>query len=193
MFESEEQALANLAEQKQAINTALLKDYLYKIITNKVVYINGKVVRASDVTCTLCLDVEELDFGDVKITINPMAFNRSIVYSSATLKVYENDKVTLNDKILVHSSKETLNFVSQLTNIQIEKLISALEPIVSEIDKEVSLIDEEAKVLELAERNNLIKNIKKNIQSKMKFDKLTVSELKQLNKLVEKALVKKRL
>lgn len=178
----------NTAEKK-----ALLKDYLYKIITNKVVYINGKVVRASDITCTLCLDVEELDFGDVKITINPMAFNRSIVYSSATLKVYENDKVTLNDKILVHSSKETLNFVSQLTNIQIEKLISALEPIVSEIDKEVSLIDEEAKVLELAERNNLIKNIKKNIQSKMKFDKLTVSELKQLNKLVEKALVKKRL
>ena len=80
-----------------------------------------------------------------------------------------------------------------MTNIQIEKLISALEPIVSEIDKEVSLIDEEAKVLELAERNNLIKNIKKNIQSRMKFDKLTVSELKQLNKLVEKALVKKRL
>ena len=122
-----------------------------------------------------------------------MAFNRSIVYSSATLKVYENDKVTLNDKIFVHSSKETLNFVSQLTNIQIEKLISALEPIVSEIDREVSLIDEEAKALELAKRNNLIKNIKKNIQSKMKFDKLTVSELKQLNKLVKKALVKKRL
>lgn len=54
-------------------------------------------------------------------------------------------------------------------------------------------IDEEEKALELVERNNLTKNIKKNIQSKMKFDKLTVSELKQLNKLVEKVLVKKRL
>ena len=90
-------------------------------------------------------------------------------------------------------NEKTLNFVSQLTNNQLEKLISALEPIVSEIDKEVSLIDEEEKALELVERNNLIKNIKKNIQSKMKFDKLTTSELKQLNKLVEKALVKKRL
>ena len=86
-----------------------------------------------------------------------------------------------------------MNFVSQLTNNQLEKLISALEPIVSAVDREVALNDEEEKALELAERNNLIKNIKKNIQSKMKFDKLTVSELKQLNKLVEKTLVKKRL
>lgn len=178
----------NTAEKK-----ALLKDYLYKIITNKVVYINGKVVRASDVTCTLCLDVEELDFVDVKITIKPMAFDFKTVHSSIILKVYENNKVTLNVMVPHYVDKESLNFVSQLNNSQIEKLISALEPIVSEIDKEVSLIDEEAKVLELAERNNLIKNIKKNIQSKMKFDKLTVSELKQLNKLVEKALVKKRL
>lgn len=178
----------NTAEKKE-----LLKDYLYKIITNKVVYINGKVVRASDVTYTLYLDVEELDFGDVKITINPMAFNRSTVYSSVTLKVYENDKVTLNTKILVHSSKKTLNFVSQLTNTQIEKLIVALEPIVSAIDREVVLIDEEEKTLELTERKALIKNIKKDIKSGIKFNKLTTSELKQLNKLVEKALVKKRL
>ena len=171
----------NTAEKK-----ALLKDYLYKIITNKVVYINGNVVRASDVTCTLCLDVEELDFGDVKITINPMAFNRSIVYSSATLKVYENDKVTLNVKILVHSDKETLNLVSQLTNTQIEKLLLALEPIVSDIDREVSLIDEEEKALELKAKEAIIKKIKKNLKSGIKFDKLTTSELKQLNRLLEK-------
>ena len=173
----------NTAEKK-----ALLKDYLYKIISNKVVYINGRAVRASDMTRTLCLDVEELDLGDVKITISPMAYNRDIVYSSATLKVYENGKVTLNVKILVHSSKEVLNFVSQLTNKQIEKLISALSPIVSAIDKEVALIDEEEKALELIERNKIIKNIKKNIKSGIKFDKLTISELKQLNKLIEKVI-----
>ena len=132
----------NTAEKK-----ALLKDYLGKIVSNKVAYINGCIVRASNfVYDDLFQDVKELDFVDVKITIKPMAFNRSIVYSSATLKVYENDKVTSNDKISVHSSEEVLRFVSQLTNNQIEKLISALEPIVSDIDREVSLIDEEEKV-----------------------------------------------
>lgn len=178
----------NTAEKK-----ALLKDYLGKIISNKVACINCNVVRATDVTWIMCQDINELDFGDVKVTIKPMTYDFKTVQSSVTLKVYENGKVTLNVIVPFYINGKTLNFVSQLTNKQIEKLISALEPIVSEIDKEVSLIDEEAKVLELAERNNLIKNIKKNIQSKMKFDKLTVSELKQLNKLVEKALVKKRL
>lgn len=178
----------NTAEKK-----ALLKDYLCKIIFNKVAYINGNVVRVGDVTWIMCQDIEELDFGDVKVTIKPMSYNLKAVQSSVTLKVYEKGKVTLNVKVPFYVNSKALNFVSQLTNNQLEKLISALELIVSEIDKEVSLIDEEAKGLELAERNNLIKNIKKNIQSKMKFDKLTVSELKQLNKLVEKALVKKRL
>ena len=171
----------NTAEKK-----ALLKDYICKIISNKVAYINGNVVRAADLTHTMCLDIEELDFGDVKVTIKPMTYDFKTVQSSVTLKVYKNGKVTLNIMVPFYVNEKTLNFVSQLTNNQLEKLISALELIVSEIDKEVSLIDEEAKALELAERNNLIKNIKKNIQSKMKFDKLTVSELKTLNKLIEK-------
>lgn len=178
----------NVAEKK-----ALLKNYLGKIISNKVVYINGNVIRANNLTWIMCQDINELDLGNVKVTIKPMTYDFKTVQSSVTLKVYENGKVTLNIMVPFYVNEKTLNFVSQLTNNQLEKLISALEPIVSEIDKEVSLIDEEAKALELAERNSLIKNIKKNIQSKMKFDKLTVSELKQLNKLVEKALVKKRL
>ena len=178
----------NVAEKK-----ALLKNYLGKIISNKVVYINGNVIRANNLTWIMCQDINELDLGDVKVTIKPMTYDFKTVQSSITLKVYENGKVTLNIMVPFYVNEKTLNFVSQLTNNQLEKLISALSPIVSEIDKEVALIDEEAKALELAERNNLIKNIKKNIQSKMKFDKLTVSELKQLNKLVEKALVKKRL
>lgn len=178
----------NVAEKK-----ALLKDYLGKIISNKVVYINGNVIRANNLTWIMCQDINELDLGNVKVTIKPMTYDFKTVQSSVTLKVYENGKVTLNIMVPFYINKKNLNLVSQLTNKQLDKLISALEPIVSEIDREVSLIDEEAKALELAERNNLIKNIKKNIQSKMKFDKLTVSELEQLNKLVEKALVKKRL
>lgn len=40
----------NTAEKK-----ALLKDYICKIISNKVAYINGNVVRAADLTHTMCL------------------------------------------------------------------------------------------------------------------------------------------
>lgn len=178
----------NTAEKKE-----LLKDYLCKIIFNKVAYINGNVVRVGDITWTMCQDIKELDFGDVKVTIKPMSYNLKAVQSSVTLKVYENGKVTLNIIVPFYVNEKTLNFVSQLTNNQIEKLLSALEPIVSDIDREVSLIDEEEKASELKERNTVTKKIKKNLKSEIKFDKLTVFELKQLNKLVEKALVKKRL
>lgn len=171
----------NTAEKK-----ALLKDYLCKIIFNKVVYINGNVVRVGDITWIMCQDIEELDFGDVKVTIKPMSYNLKAVQSSVTLKVYEKGKVTLNVKVPFYVNSKALNFVSQLTNTQIEKLLSALESIVSDIDKEVYLIDEEEKALELKERNTIIKKIKKNLKSEIKFDKLTTSELKTLNKLIEK-------
>lgn len=171
----------NVAEKK-----ALLKDYLCKIIFNKVAYINGNVVRVGDITWTMCQDIEELDFGDVKVTIKPMSYNLKTVQSSVTLKVYENDKVTLNVKVPFYVNSKALNFVSQLTNNQIEKLLSVLEPIVSDIDKEVYLIDEEEKASELKERNTITKKIKKNLKSEIKFDKLTTSELKTLNKLIEK-------
>lgn len=171
----------NTAEKK-----ALLKDYLGKIISNKVAYINGKVVRATDVTWIMCQDINELDFGDVKVTIKPMTYDFKTVQSSVTLKVYENGKVTLNVMVPFYINGKTLNFISQLTNTQIEKLLSALEPIVSDIDREVSLMNEEEKALELKERNTIIKKIKKNLKSEIKFDKLTTSELKQLNKLIEK-------
>lgn len=171
----------NTAEKK-----ALLKDYLCKIIFNKVAYINGNVVRVGDITWTMCQDIEELDFGDVKVTIKPMSYNLKTVQSSVTLKVYEKGKVTLNVKVPFYVNSKALNFVSQLTNTQIEKLISALEPIVSDIDREISLIDEEEKASELKERNTVVKKIKKNLKSEIKFDKLTTSELKTLNKLIEK-------
>lgn len=173
----------NTAEKK-----ALLKDYLNKIISNKVVYINGNVVKASDLTWIMCQDINELDLDDVKVTIRPTTYNYSTVQSSVALKVYEDGKVILNIRIPSYINAKTLNFVSQSTNTQIEKLISALEPIVSDIDKEVSLIEEENNTLELKARETLVKKIKKNLKSEIKFDKLTTSELKQLNKLVEKGI-----
>ena len=171
----------NVAEKK-----ALLKDYLCKIIFNKVAYINSNVVRVGDITWTMCQDIEELDFGDVKVTIKPMSYNLKAVQSSVTLKVYEKGKVTLNVKVPFYVNSKALNFVSQLTNNQIEKLLSALEPIVSDIDREISLINEEEKASELKERNTITKKIKKNLKSEIRFDKLTTSELKELNKLIEK-------
>lgn len=171
----------NVAEKK-----VLLKNYLGKIISNKVVYINSNVIRANNLTWIMCQDINELDLGDVKVTIKPMTYDFKTVQSSITLKVYENGKVTLNIMVPFYVNEKTLNFVSQLTNNQLEKLISALEPIVSEIDKEVSLIDEEEKASESKERNTVTKKIKKNLKSEIKFDKLTTSELKTLNKLIEK-------
>lgn len=171
----------NTAEKK-----ALLKNYLGKIISNKVVYINGNVIRANNLTWIMCQDINELDLGDVKVTIKPMTYDFKTVQSSVTLKVYENGKVTLNIMVPFYVNEKTLNFVSQLNKNQIEKLLSALEPIVSDIDREISLIDEEEKASELKERNTVTKKIKKNLKSEIKFDKLTTSELKTLNKLIEK-------
>lgn len=173
----------NTAEKK-----ALLKDYLGKIISNKVACINGNVVRATDVTWIMCQDINELDFGDVKVTIKPATYNLKTVQSSVTLRVYENGKVTLNVMVPFYINEKTLNFVSQLTNKQIDKLISALSPIVSEIDEEVSLIEEEEQASELKARQTITKEIKKNLKSGINLDKLTASELKQLNKLIEKVI-----
>ena len=167
----------NTAEKKE-----LLKDYLGKILSNRVAYINGNIVRASNFAYDdLFQDVKELDFGDVKITIRPEAFSLKTIQSSIDLKIYENGEVEFYGRIPVYTNKKSLNFVSQFNNNKINKLISVLGPIVSEIDKEVALIDEE-------ERNSLIKNIKKDIKSGIKFGKLTTLELKQLDRLLYKAV-----
>ena len=68
----------NTAEKKE-----LLKDYLGKILSNRVAYINGNIVRASNFAYDdLFQDVKELDFGDVKMTIRPEAFSLKTIQSS---------------------------------------------------------------------------------------------------------------
>jgi hypothetical protein len=175
-----------------AENKKLLKKYLDKLTKNKVVYINGKVIRASDLNYTICQNAydEESDLGDVKITVTPYSYTMKIVPSMMMVKIYENGKVTLNDYVsAIGDGNKPSDFISRLTDCQIEKLIVALEPIVSAVDKEVALINEESNTSELRARKNIIKKLKKNLKSGINFDKLTVSELNKLYDLVEKALV----
>lgn len=131
--------MVNMLEKKE-----ILKKYLNKLTSNKVVYVNGRVVRVSDLTRTMCQNNVELDFEDVKILIHPIMYTKymQIVPSAVTIKIYEKGKVMVNDKIST-IGKNPLEFVSQLTNNQIERLISVLEPIISDIDREVALINEE--------------------------------------------------
>ena len=166
----------------------LLKKYLDKLTKNKVVYVNGKVVRTSNLTYGLCANVEEVDLGDVKIKVLPSSYEKKIVPSSMIVKIYEDGKETLDDRITVFGENTTSKFISQLSNTQIEKLIVALSPIVSAIDKEVALLNEEEKSSKSSRREILIKTIEKNLKSGIKFDKLTLSVLVQLTNLTDKAV-----
>lgn len=155
---------------------------------NKVVYVNGKVIRTSDLNYTICCNCEEVDLGDVKIKVLPSSYEKNIVPSSMIVKIYEDGKETLDDRITVFGENTTSKFISQLSNTQIEKLIVALSPIVSAIDKEVALLNEEEKSSKSSRREILIKTIEKNLKSGIKFDKLTLSELVQLTNLTDKAV-----
>lgn len=166
----------------------LLKKYLDKLTKNKVVYVNGKVVRTSNLTYGLCANVEEVDLGDVKIKVLPSSYEKKIVPSSMIVKIYEDGKETLDGRITIFGENTTSKFISQLSNTQIKKLIVALSPIVSAIDKEVALLNEEEKSSKSSRREILIKTIEKNLKSGIKFDKLTLSELVQLTNLTDKAV-----
>ena len=67
----------NLNERK-----TLLKEFLSKLISNKVTYINGKIIRASDLTYSLCQEVEKQVFDDVTIKISPYSHDYKNVKNS---------------------------------------------------------------------------------------------------------------
>lgn len=176
--------MKHLAEKKK-----LLKKYLDKLTSNSVVCVNGKVVRVSDLTRTMCQNNVELDFEDVKILIHPIVYTKymQIVPSTVTIKIYEEDKVMVNNKIST-VGKNPLEFVSQLTNSQIERLISVLEPIISDIDREVALINEEEGTPELRAKKRAIKEIKGYLDSNLDFDKLPTSQLVKFGELLYSAV-----
>ena len=70
--------------------------------------------------------------------------------------------------------------------MQIEKLIKALKPIIGKIDEEVAEIEMEENQAELTERNEITRRLKRNITTRVDFEKLNLRELKQLDNLIKK-------
>lgn len=168
----------------------LLKEYLYKLIDNKVGYINGKVIRASDLTYeTFYGSKTEVISGDVTIRISPHSYGRKDVKSCVSLEIANiicSTNYPYKYNIPIYADKRSFNFISNLNRIKIEKLITALTPIVSKIDKEVAKIEKEEKENELSERKKIIRRLKQNITTKVDFEKLNNFELNQLDKLINK-------
>lgn len=177
----------NLNERKE-----LLKEYLYKLSDNKVGYINGKVIRASDLTYETFYfygSKTEIISGDVKIKISPYSYGRKAIKSSVDLEIAKKIGTTnypYKYNIPIYADKRSFNFISNLNRIKIEKLITALAPLVSKIDKEVAKIEKEEKENELSERKKIIRRLKRNITTKVDFEKLSNFELNQLDKLIKK-------
>lgn len=168
---------------------ALLKEFLSKLISNKVTYINGKVIRASDLTYSLCQEVEKQIFNDVAIKISPYSHDSKNVKSSILLEIVpENNsfKRAYRHWIPIYPNKKCFNFISELDRIKIEKLISALKPIISKIDEEVAKINKEEYEVDLHERKKIIRRLKKDITGPVDFEKLKISELKSLENLIKK-------
>lgn len=177
----------NLNERKE-----LLKEYLYKLSDNKVGYINGKVIRASDLTYeTFYGSKTEIISGDVIIRISPYSYGMKDIKSAITLEIAHKIGLSLNNypykyNIPIYADKRSFNFISNLNRIEIEKLITALEPLILKIDKEVTKIEKEEKQNELSERKKIICRLKRNITTKVDFEKLSNFELNQLDKLIKK-------
>lgn len=127
----------NLNDRKE-----LLKEYIRKLTNNRVVLINGKVVRASNLTYSIYKNQTELDLGEVKLKVIP-SYNRIKVYSSVYLQLFRKGVKVWEFRTELYPNKHYLNFISELNRVQIEKLIKALTPIIDKIDKEVAEMEKE--------------------------------------------------
>lgn len=164
----------------------LLKSYILKLTNNRVVLIDGEVIRAADLTYSICLNRTEVDLGEVKLTVSPYSYNRKNVYSSVFLQLFKKGKEVWKRRTELYPGKYYLNFISELNRVQIEKLITALTPIIDELDKEVANIENEENKAELIERKEITRRLKRNITTKVDFEKLNLRELKQLDSLIKK-------
>ena len=173
--------LPNLELRKE-----LLKEYIVKLTNNRVVLIDGEVVRAADLTYSICQNITEVDLGEVRLTVSPYSYNRKDVYSSVFLQLFKKGKEVWNRRTELYPGKYYLNFISELNRVQIEKLLTALKPIIVKIDKEIAEIEKEENQAELTERNEITRRLKRNITTKVDFGKLNLRELKQLDNLIKK-------
>ena len=173
--------LPNLELRKE-----LLKEYIVKLTNNRVVLIDGEIVRAADLTYSICQNRTEVDLGEVKLTVSPYSYNKKKVYSSVLLQLFKKEEEVWKYRTRLYANQYYLNFVSELNRVQIEKLIKALKPIIDKIDEEVAKIEKEENQTELTERNEITRRLKRNITTKVDFEKLNLRELKQLDSLIKK-------
>ena len=164
----------------------LLKNYITKLTNNRVVLIDNDVVRASNLTYSICQNRTKVDLGEVKLTVSPYSYNKTKVYSSVLLQLFKKGEEVWCRRTQLYANQYYLNFVSELNRVQIEKLIKALAPIIDKIDKEISEIEKEENQAELTERNEITRRLKRNITTKVDFEKLNLRELKQLDNLIKK-------
>lgn len=164
----------------------LLKSYILKLTNNRVVLIDSEAIRAADLTYSICQNRTEVDLGEVKLTVSPYSYNRKNVYSSVFLQLFKKGKEVWKRRTELYPGKYYLNFISELNRVQIEKLITALAPIIDELDKEVANIENEENQAELIERKEITRRLKRNITTKVDFEKLNLRELKQLDSLIKK-------
>lgn len=168
------------------VRKELLKEYIVKLTNNRVAFIDGKAVRASDLTYAICQNRTVVDLGEVKLTVSPYSYNRNNVYSSVVLRLFNKGEEVWNYRTQLYANKYYLNFVSELNRVQIEKFLTALKPIIEKIDKELAKIEKEENQAELSERNEITRRLKRNITTKVNFEKLNLRELKQLDSLIKK-------
>lgn len=164
----------------------LLKEYIVKLTNNRVVLIGNDVIRASNLTYSICQNRTEVDLGEVKLTVSPYSYNRKNVYSSVFLQLFKKGEEVWKYRTQLYATKYYLNFISELNRVQIEELIKALAPIIDKIDKEIAEIEKEENQAELTERNEITRRLKRNITTKVDFEKLNLRELKQLDSLIKK-------
>ena len=73
----------------------LLKSYILKLTNNRVVLIDGEVIRAANLTYSICQNRTEVDLGEVKLTVSPYSYNKKNVYSSVVLQLFKKGKRSL--------------------------------------------------------------------------------------------------
>ena len=138
----------------------LLKSYLLKLTNNKVALIENDVIRAENLTYSICQNRTEVDLGEVKLTVSPYSYNKKKVYSSVLLQLFKKEEEVWKYRTRLYADQYYLNFVSELNRVQIEKLIKALAPIIDKIDKEIAEIEKEENQAELT--NSIIKTLREN-------------------------------
>lgn len=164
----------------------LLKSYLLKLTNNKVALVENNVIRAENLTYSICQNRTAVDLGEVKLTVSPYSHNKKNVYSSVVLQLFKKEEEVWSYRTQLYANEYYLNFISELNRVQIEKLIKALTPIIDKIDKEVAEIENEENQAEMSERNEITRRLKRNITTKVNFEKLNLRELKQLDSLIKK-------